>query len=87
MVDSAREVCGSVRMEGKNPKNVWWNDVVKDAVERKDAARRVVLGKRNEVAKERSMEVYKQEKLKYVLIRAKRRGMNCLEHDSGCRWE
>ena len=23
MVDSAREVCGSVRVEGKNPKSVW----------------------------------------------------------------
>ena len=26
MVESAREVCGSVRMEGKNPKRVWWNN-------------------------------------------------------------
>ena len=26
MVESAREVCGSVRDEGKNPKSVWWND-------------------------------------------------------------
>ena len=28
MADTAREVCGSVMMEGKNPKNVWWNVVV-----------------------------------------------------------
>ena len=29
MVESAREACGSVRVVEKNPKNVWWNDVVK----------------------------------------------------------
>ena len=26
MVESAREVCGSVKVGGENPKNVWWND-------------------------------------------------------------
>ena len=26
MVETAREVCGSVRVRGKNPKSVWWND-------------------------------------------------------------
>ena len=37
MVDSAREVCSSVRLgKRKNPKNEWWNDVVKDAVKRKE---------------------------------------------------
>ena len=34
MVDNAREVCGSVMVGGKEPKNVWLNDVVKDAVEK-----------------------------------------------------
>ena len=28
MVESAREVCGSMRLGGKNPKSVWWNDDV-----------------------------------------------------------
>ena len=28
---SAREVCGSVKVGKKNPKNVRWNDVVKAA--------------------------------------------------------
>ena len=37
MLDSAREVCATVRVVGKNPKNLWWNDVVKVAVERKEA--------------------------------------------------
>ena len=50
MVDSAREVCGSVKVGKKNPKNVWWNDIVKDAVERKDTAWRAVLGARDEFA-------------------------------------
>ena len=38
MVDIAREVCGSVRVEGKNQKSVWWNDEIKTAVRIKEAA-------------------------------------------------
>ena len=38
VVDNARVVYDSVRVGGKNQKNVRWNDVVKDAVERKEAA-------------------------------------------------
>ena len=34
MVESAREVCDSVRVGGKNPKNVWWNEEMKVAVRR-----------------------------------------------------
>ena len=26
MVESSRELCGSVKVGGKNPKSVWWND-------------------------------------------------------------
>ena len=33
---SAREVCGSVGVGGKNPKSVWWNDEIKAAVKRKE---------------------------------------------------
>ena len=29
MVESAREVYSSVRVGGKNPKSMWWNDEVK----------------------------------------------------------
>ena len=32
MVESAREVCGSVRVGGKNPNSMWWNEEVKAAV-------------------------------------------------------
>ena len=38
MIENAREVYGSLRAGGKNSKNVWWNDVVKPVVERKEAA-------------------------------------------------
>ena len=41
MVESAREVCGSVRVGGGNPKSVWWNDQIKAAVKSKE-----VLGAR-----------------------------------------
>ena len=38
--DSAREVCGSVKVRGKNPKNLWWNDMIKASVERRRLHRR-----------------------------------------------
>ena len=38
MVESAREVCGSVRVEGGNPKSVLWNNQVKTVVKREEAA-------------------------------------------------
>ena len=42
MTESAREVCGSVRAGGGNPKHVWWNDQVKAAVKtKKDAWKEV----------------------------------------------
>ena len=51
MVESAREVCGSVRVGGKNAKSVWWNDQVKSAVKRNDSISKEVLGARDEGAK------------------------------------
>ena len=38
ILESAREVCGSVRVGGKNPKCVWWNDEIKATVRRKSAS-------------------------------------------------
>ena len=64
MVESARKMCVSVRVGGKKPKSVWWNDVVKVAVERKEAAWREALRARDNVAEERCMEVYNEEKEK-----------------------
>ena len=48
MVDSASEMCGSVRVGGKNSKNVWWNNVVKTAVKRNEVAWKGALGARDE---------------------------------------
>ena len=51
MVKIAREVCGSVRVGGKNPKSVWWNDEVRAAVRRKEDAWKEVLAASDEEAK------------------------------------
>ena len=60
LIDRAREMYGSVRVEGKSPKNVRWNNV-KVAIERKEDAWKKVLRARDEVAKESCMEAYKEE--------------------------
>ena len=56
MVESAREVWGSVRVGRGNPKRVWWNDKVKGTVRRKEAAWKKVLGARDGEAKENCKE-------------------------------
>ena len=70
MVESAREVCSSMRVGRGNPKSVWCKDQVKAAVRE----RREELGARDEDAKERFLEVYKEERegLKGVHIEAMR---------------
>ena len=64
MVEIAREVCGSVRVEEKNSKSVWWIDDIKAEVRRKEAALKDVLASSDEEAEERCMEEYKEEKKK-----------------------
>ena len=64
MVESAREVCGSVKVGGKNLKSVRWNDEIKAAVTRKEAAWKGVLAASDEETKERCMETYRGEKRK-----------------------
>ena len=54
-VKNAREVCASVKVRGKNPKSVWWNNKVKAAVRRKGAVWKEVQAASNEEAKERCM--------------------------------
>ena len=49
---------------GEKPKSVWWDDEVKAAVRRKEAAWSEVLTTRDEEAKERCMEAYREEKSK-----------------------
>ena len=64
MVNSAREVCGSMRVGEMSLRNVWWNDVARATFESKKAVWKEVLGAGDEDAKERCMEVYKEEKRK-----------------------
>ena len=64
MVESAREVCGSVRVGGKSLKSVWWNDKIKAAVRRKVVAWKRVLAASDEETKERCMKDYREEKRK-----------------------
>ena len=47
------------KSKGKNPNKVWWNDVVRAAVELNEDAGKQVLGAKDEVTKERCIEVYK----------------------------
>ena len=71
----ATEVCGSMRVGGKNPNSVWWNDEVKVAVRRKEAAWKEVLAASDEEVEERCIRAYKEEKrkVKGVHIKAKRK--------------
>ena len=64
MVESAKEVCDSVRVGGKTQKSVGWNDVIKAAVRRKEAAWKRVLESSDEETKETRMEAYREEKRK-----------------------
>ena len=75
IVESAREVCGSVRVGGKNQKSVWCNDEIKGAVRRKEAAWKGVLTASVEETKERCMEAYRIEKIKVkrCIIQSKRK--------------
>ena len=49
-------MCGSVRVGGKNPKSVRWNDEIKAAVRRKETAWKEVLVASDEGTNERGME-------------------------------
>ena len=58
VVESAREVCGSVRV-GERTQRVWWNDEIKAAIRRNE-----LLVVSDEETKERCMEEYREEKRK-----------------------
>ena len=57
-----------------NPKSVWWNDKVKAAVRRKEAAWKVVLADSDEEAKKRCLEAYKEKiKVKRCIYQSKKK--------------
>ena len=53
-----------MRVGGKNPKRVWWNNEIKAVVRRKEATWKEVLAASDEEVKERCMEAYREEKRK-----------------------
>ena len=55
IVESRREVCGSVRVEGKNTNSLWWNYERIAAVRRKEAAWKEVLAASHEEAKKKDV--------------------------------
>ena len=55
-------MCNSVRVGRKNPKSVWWNEVLKAVINRKEDAWKQMFGARDEAAKERCMEAYREDK-------------------------
>ena len=63
-------------MGGKNPKNLWWNDQVKAAVERKEAAWKEVLRVRRKLKKKDvlSLTKKKRESLNGIYIIEKKTG-------------
>ena len=62
MFESAREAYGSVRVRGKNPKSVRWNNEITSAVRSKEAAWKEMLAASDEETNERCMEAYREEK-------------------------
>ena len=64
MIESTREVCGSVKGEGKNPKSLWWNDEVQAVFRRKEVAWKEDLAASDEEENERWMDTYREEKRK-----------------------
>ena len=60
-------------MIGNNPKSMWWNNEIKAALRRKEADWKEVLVASDEEAKERCMEVYREEmrKVKRCIIQSK----------------
>ena len=76
MMENAREIFDSVRVGEKNSKSVWWNDEIKAAARRKEAAWKGALAARDEETKERCMEAYRGEKrkVKRCIIQSKKEG-------------
>ena len=73
-VNGAKEVCGSMRERKKNTKKMWWNDMVKVTVERKEAAWKMVLETWDKVKKDvREFIDKKRGRLKCEYISARRR--------------
>ena len=56
------EVCDSVKVRRKKPKEQWSNQDIKAAIERKEVEWKNVVGARDETVKEKCMKIYKMAK-------------------------
>ena len=74
MVESIREVCGSVRVGGGSPKSVWCYNEVKAAVKRKEAAwKEVLLEMKIQKKDVWKLTKKKRERFKNVYMKGRRR--------------
>ena len=64
MMESTREVYGTVKVGGKTPSSVWWSDEIKAVVRRKKGTWKGVFVASNKESKERCMEAYREKKRK-----------------------
>ena len=69
-----------------------WNDALKPVIKRKEDAQKQRVGARDEAAKEKCMEAYREEKIKdkkvYTYITTKRRQMKVQQEDeSRSKWK
>ena len=64
-----------MRVGGKNPKNLWWNNEIKATVRRKEAPWKGVLAASDEGSKERCMEAYREDKrkVKRCIVQSKKK--------------
>ena len=64
-----------MRVGEKNPKSVGWNEEIKAAVRRKEAAWKEVLSASDKETKERCMETYREDKrkVKRCIIQSKKK--------------
>ena len=53
-----------MKVGGKNPKSMWWNDEVNAAIKRKEALQKEEMAASDAETKERCMKAYKEEKRK-----------------------
>ena len=71
LVQNSKEVCDSLRGGGMNPMSLWWNDEIKTAVMRNEAAWKEIEIKMQKTDVWKLTEK-KRERLKLAYIRAKR---------------
>ena len=73
MVVSAKEVCGCVKIGGRNVNSELWNEEVKQAVKSKKEAWLKVLKANDEISRDSCLVIYREEKRKTKRCISKRK--------------